>query len=880
MIEKRGLSDEKAKKNLDKYGFNELKEVHSFSVFKILFHQIKGNFMFYLLLCAMFLSFFVGKSITAYTIMGVIVLVVGIGFFQEYKAERVIKSLKSMLMPVSIVVRNGVEKEILSKEIVPGDILVLRNGEKIPADCIILEQKNLNVDESILTGESKEIRKFSVKDENNYKDENLLFMGSFISEGRCIAKVINTGMKTKFGQISRMISTAEKELPLQKKINRISKFMAIVAILFSIATGLLMLLGKNPSEQLIIDAIILMIALAVSAFPEAFPVVLITALSTGAYRMAKKNAIVNRMSIIETLGETTVICSDKTGTITKGEMTVKKIYGDDSLIEVSGVGYEGKGDFYYDGRKININKEPVFDLLIRASVMCNDAKIQRTGEDNLFHVLGSATEGALLVMASKAGIHTEDLEYERIEEIPFSSERKMMSVLCKYDSSKYVFSKGASEYIIGKCKFIQKKNHVYRLTERDRERLLKLNKDFGSDGLRNLGFAYKKVSSFKKNDFEDDLIFLGFVGMEDSPREEVYDSVRICINSGISVKMITGDNRETAVAIAKQIGLEGKVMEGNELDSINVEELSKIVNNIVIFSRVKPEHKIKIVRALKMNGEIVTMTGDGVNDAPALKEAHIGVAMGISGTDVSREVSDLILKDDNFSTIVAAVKEGRTIFNNIRKFVSYQLSCNYAELFIIFLGLILAPFFGWEIPLLLSLQILFMNLVTDDLPAITLAVTPSSRDVMSDKPVKNRHILNRSLVYWFVLSGFFMMFLTLGVFYITFNVLNQSFEYARTTALVTLILIEITNAYNFISFKESVKFGNLKSNKYLFYASIISIIATLAIIYTPAREVFGTVHINLIDWAIALVASLIMVVIFNIFKKINNKKKFFKLEHF
>ncbi len=879
MVEKKGLSQEKAEKNLEKYGFNELKDVHSFSALKILYHQVKGNFMFYLLVCAMVLSFIVEKSITAYAILGVIVLVVGIGFFQEYKAEKVIKSLRSMLMPISIVVRDGVEKEIPSKEIVPDDVVVLRSGEKIPADCVVLEQVNLSVDESILTGESKEISKIVFKG-GKIKEENLLFMGSFISQGKCVARVVKTGMDTKFGQISKMISSAEKELPLQKKLNHISKFMAIVAILFSIVTGFVLLLGVEISNQVIVDAIILVIALAVSAFPESLPVVLVTALSTGAYRMAKKNAIVNRMSIIETLGETTVICSDKTGTITKGEMTVKKLYGGDSTIDVSGVGYEGNGDFYSEGRKINVLKENVFGLLIKASVICNDARIQRTGEDKLYHVIGSSTEGALLVMASKAGVHSEDLKYERIEEIPFSSERKMMSVFCKHGSDKYVFSKGAGEYIVGKCKYIQKRNNVYRLTEKEREALLKINKKFGKDGLRNLGFAYKKVDSFNKKDFEEDLVFLGFTGMEDSPREEVYDSIRVCLKSGISVKMITGDNKETAVSIAKQIGLSGQVMEGSELDRISEKELAKIVKDIIIFSRVKPEHKLKIVRALKANGEIVTMTGDGVNDAPALKEAHIGVAMGISGTDVSREVSDLILRDDNFSTIVSAVKEGRTIFNNIRKFVSYQLSCNYAELFIIFIGLLLAPFLGWQVPLLLSLQILFMNLVTDDLPAITLAITPSTKDVMLEKPIKDRKILNKSLIYWFVLSGFLMMILSLAVFYVTFNILHQDFDYARTTALVTLILLEIGNAYNFLSFRDGVKIKNLLLNKYLFYASIISIVATLVIIYTPVRSIFGTVHITFMDWVVALIATFVMVLLFNLLKNLNRKKKWFELEKF
>jgi Ca2+-transporting ATPase len=512
--------------------------------------------------------------------------------------------------------------------------------------------------------------------------------------------------------------------------------------------------------------------------------------------------------------------------------------------------------------------------------MCNDARIQRTGEDKNYHVIGTPTEGALLVMASKAGIYSEDLKFSREEEIPFSSERKIMSVLCDYRKEKYIFSKGASEIILDKCKFIQEKNRVFRLTEKERKRILEINRKMNSKGRRSLGFAYKKIKSFDKKHFEDELIFLGLVGMEDAPREEVRESVQICLASGIKVKMITGDSRDTAVAIAGQIGLKGKVIEGKDLDKMNEMELSRVVAGIAIFARVRPEHKLKIVKALKINGEIVTMTGDGVNDAPALKEAHIGVAMGKTGTDVSREVSDLVLKDDNFSTIVEAIKEGRTIFKNIRKFVSYQLSCNYAELFIIFTGILLAPFLGWQIPLLLAIQILFMNLVTDDLPAITLSLTPASADIMEEKPVKKRDILNKSLIIWFIIAGFFMMFLTVFVFYVSHNLLGQSFESARTSAMLTLIFVEIANAYNFISFRRRVDIGSFRVNKYLLYASVISVIATVIVIYTPANRIFSTVPLPFIDWITAFAAGVIIVLIFNLLKHINRRKKIFELENF
>jgi Ca2+-transporting ATPase len=879
-MEKKGLTEKEAQKKLEQYGYNEIKETSLTSPLKILFRQIKNNLVIYLLAVAVIISFLVGKSITGYALIAVISLVIITGFYQEYRAEKVMNSLRSMLMPVSIVIRNGKEQEISSKEIVPGDLLVLRNGEKIPADCIILEERDLFVNESVLTGESKEIKKIASKNSKEDDDKSLIYMGCFIVNGKCIAQVIHTGMNTKFGKIAGMISTAEKELPLQKKVNHIAKFMILVAIFFSVLTGISILVGKPFSENLFLDTLILVIALAVAAFPEGFPVVLTTSLSVGAYRMAKHNAIVNRISIIETLGETTVICSDKTGTITKGEMTVKKIFQDNKVVDISGIGYEGNGDFLIDNKKVTIQKEKVLNYLLKCAVLCNDSKIERTGEDKIFHIMGTPTEASLLIMGAKANIYGEDINFKRIEEIPFNSDRKMMSILCKTDEGNFVYSKGALEFLLKKCKFIQRYNGIFRLTEKDRKNILEHNKDMTSNCLRTLAFAYKPIKTFSKDNFEEELIFIGFAGIEDPPREEVKEAIRLCLKSGINVKMITGDNRETAISIAKRVGLNGRVMEGGELDKLTEEELSKIVSQISIFARVKPEHKLKIVKALKLNGEIVTMTGDGVNDAPALKEAHIGVAMGKNGTDVSRSVADLTLRDDNFATIVYAIKEGRTIFKNIRKFVSYQLSCNWAELIILFVGVLLSPFFGWQIPLLLALQILFMNLITDDLPAITLAVTPQSKDIMDEKPRKKKEILNKSVIIWFAIAGLTMAIVTLGIFYISFNLLKMDFISARTTAFLSLILLELANAYNFISFRHKVNFGTLLINRYLFIASLISIFATVLIFYTPLNRVFETTPIGIISWGIAIGASFIIILVFNILKKLNEKREFFKLEHF
>lgn len=879
MLKERGLTKKESEKRLEQYGLNEIKNISKNTPLKILLRQIRNNFVIYLLLIAMLISFSVGKPVTAYTILVVIIMVVIAGFVQEYRAEKAIESLKEMLVPVSIVMRDGKEQEVPSINIVPGDILILRNGEKIPADCILLEEQELRVNESVLTGESKEIKKL-VGNEKNPGDKNLIFMGAYVVNGRCIAKVLHTGMNTKFGKIAGLISTAEKELPLQKKVNKIAKYMVIIAVIVSILTGILMLSTSGTvNKEVIISVLILVIALSVSAFPEGLPVVLITTLALGAHRMAKQNAIVNRMSIIETLGETTVICVDKTGTITKGEMTVKKIFVENSFFDVTGTGYEGRGEFFNKNIKIDLKEEPVFNMLLKNCVLCNDAIIQRTGNDYEFRTIGSPTEAALLILAAKAGIFKEDIQFNRLQEIPFNSERKMMSVLCQVSKEKIVYSKGAPEYLIKNCNFVQTKEGIFELTEKERKKILNANQKMTLNLLRTVAFAYKKVDTSAKDHFEKDLIFIGLVGMEDPPREGVKEAISTCKNAGIKVKMITGDNKETAMSIAKEIKLHGKLLEGTDLDNMSDDELAKVIGSISIFARVKPEHKLRIVRTLISRGEIVAMTGDGVNDAPALKEAHIGIAMGKNGTDVSRSVADLTLKDDNFSTIVLAIKEGRTIFRNIRKFVAYQLSCNFAELSILFIGVLLSPFLGWQVPLLLALQILFMNLVTDNLPAITLGFNSSSKDVMNDGPRKKAEIINKNLIFVIIFAGSLLALLVLSSYFITFNILGNSSEHSRTVALFSLICLEIFSAFNFRSFRKGVLNRSPFVNKYLFYASAISLIATFVIIYSPLNKVFETIPLNIMGFILAISVSLFFIIIFDLLKYINNKKKFFELEN-
>ena len=868
-----GLSTQEAKNNLIKFGLNEIKDVNKVSWFIILFRQVKNNFIVYLLFCATILAFIVGEFVTSYVIAGVISLIICIGFIQEYKAEKAITLLKKMIVPVTLVVRDSKEQEILSSLIVPDDILILRTGERIPADALILSQNNLLVDESILTGESKEVNK-KVFEKGEYIDENKVYMGSFIVSGKCVVRVIHTGMNTKFGKIASLISKTEKELPLQKKLNKITRILSIIGLSLAVLTGIFVLL-QSPmiTKKVIIDVMILIIAIAVSSFPEEFPVVLITTLSLGAYRMAKKNAIVNRMSIIETLGETTVICSDKTGTITKGEMTVRNIYIDNKFYEVSGIGFEKNGLITCNTKKIQLNIENDLSLLVKTAVLCNDSNITEIENDLSYKIYGTPTEAALLVLSSKVDVHKEDFNVIRENEIPFTSEKKTMSVLVLENNKKTVYAKGAIEILLKNCTHLQKEGKILKLTKKDVDQILLVNKGFTEKGLRTLGFAYKNFD----NDLESNLVFIGLVGMEDPPRDEVKGTIALCKKAGIKVKMITGDNKETAIAIAKQIGIfNGDVIEGYEIDALSDDELFKIINNIVVFARVRPEHKLRIIKALKAHGEIVTMTGDGVNDAPALKEAHIGVAMGQSGTDVSRSVADLTLKDNNFATIVTAIKEGRTIFSNIRKFITYDLSCTFAELFIIIFAVIFGSKLGWPIPILLPLQILFMNMVVDNFSSIALGFNPSSNDIMLEKP-KMRDILNKNLIYLFLFAGILTAGFTLAVYFFIFNVLGMSSAYAITTTVLTLILLQIFGSFVFRSFRKGVFNRSLVTNKYLFYASLISIVATIVIIYTPLNNIFGMISLSIIQWIIAVGVGILFILIFDVLKLVNNKFKFWSV---
>jgi Ca2+-transporting ATPase len=867
-----GLTTFEAQERLEKWGNNEIAESHHTSPLVRFVKTLKSNFIVYLLLFAAVVSLLVGELVTGIVIMLVLSLIVTISFVQEYKADVAIEALKNMMVLTCTVIRDGREQQIETRAVVPGDVVVIRSGDRVPADGKIVHETALRVDESILTGESAEQTKRALKSASGTsKNESILFMGSYVVNGKCTFVVTHTGMNTKFGQISTLITETVKELPLQKKVNAIAGIMVVVAISISIFISVVLLFqAKDFSSATLTHILVLAIALAVSAFPEGLPVVLMTSLAAGTTRMAKKNAIVNRMSIIETLGETTVICTDKTGTLTKGEMTVKKIVLDGKVLDVSGVGYSNQGEFTLNNQPVSIEGNRQLSELLRCCVVCNSASIQKTETPTEYKALGSHTEVALLILAAKAKIYREDLQHRILEEIPFTPETKIMFTKVEIHGRTYLYAKGAPEVIVKLSRYQFKGNERIALDSKERESLLAQTTELSDNSYRTLALAYCEL---KPTHEKAPLTFLGIVGIEDPPREGVKETIEVCTAAGIRVKMITGDHKTTAVAIATQIGLIGKAYEGDELDAMSDSELAVALQEAVIFARVRPEHKLRIVNTLKQLGEVVTMTGDGVNDAPALKEANIGVAMGKSGTDVSRSVADLTLKDDNFVTIVEAIREGRTIFNNLRKFVTYQLSCNYAELMILLFSVIFSPLLGWQTPILLSLHILFMNLVTDDLPAITLAVNHSSKDVMSDRPRRNANILTRSLYASLVISGMTMGAMSLAAYYISFNIFGNSADVSRTTLLFTLIVLEIAGAFIYRSFRFPVLTRSLFVNKYLFLASAVSLGITLLVIYTPLNKAFQTAPIGIIEIIIAVTAGLIYVLLSDIFKAINERMR-------
>jgi len=876
-----GLSDEEVELRLGKFGYNELKRRKRASPLQIFLAQFKDIFVI-MLLIAIIISVIVGwyeaqaanethvlieTYVDVVAIGAIVVLNAVVGFIQEFRSEKAMEAMEKLTAPRARVLRGGRDVVIRAKDVVPGDILLLETGDRIAADGRLLETVDLSIDEAILTGESAVVNKNTsvFTAETSVADrKNMVFLGTHVTYGRGKAVVTSTGMNTQFGRIAEMVQMVEKEeIPLKLKLDRFAKILGIIVVIASITILLLDLVRIGRIE---IAMLMTSVALVVSAVPEGLPAIVTVTLALGARELAKRNAVIRRLASVETLGSTTVICSDKTGTLTKGEMTVRKIFLNNQMVEVTGTGYEPKGGFYRDGCSINPSEDQHLALFLKIGVLCNNANYDGT------NVIGDPTEGALIVVGAKGGIQKSEVErqYPRKGEIPFSSERKRMTTIHNTpDGQRVAYMKGSAETLLQLCERAYQNGGELKLSKKSREGILNKNEEMASQALRVLGIAYKvlpeQLLENNEESVENDLIFVGLLGMIDPPREEAKEAVKLCEQAGIKTVMITGDHKLTAVAIANELGImkSGLAFIGKELDDISDEEFETIVEGVSVYARVSPEHKLRIVRALKKKGHVVAMTGDGENDAPALKQADIGVAMGITGTDVSKEASDMILADDNFATIVNAVKGGRIIYDNIRKFIKFLVSVNFVELVLV------GSFALFDLPLpLLPAMILWINLVTDGPPAVALSMDPPAEDVMQRPPRSPKEGVLHGMLAFMLASSVTLLVAEVGAFWWGLAV-GGSVEKARTMVFMVACFYQLIVVWNCRSeSRNAFKVGFL-TNKSLIIAVIISVSSTIAVVYVPTlRFMFQTVTLNLLDWAIiAFFASWGFFVVPEIFMK-------------
>jgi len=874
-----GLSDEEVRSRLEKYGYNELKKEEQVSPFTLFINQFK-NILVVILIVAIALSAFVGEVVDA-AIIGIIVIFCTIlGFVQEYRAERALDALKKMLSPTITVLRGGKEEEVPSKELVPGDILILEAGDKIPSDARLIENHSLRCDEAPLTGESvpvgKNIKPLS-KDVRLSDQRNMVFTGTTVTYGRGKAAITATGMSTEFGKIAEEVTTVKVEkTPLEKRTEEIGKWLGIIALsICFLVAGISVVrevLGGKVDFPFIVTMVMFAVALAVAAVPEALAAIVTGALAIGMHQMAKRNALVRRMPAVETLGCTTVICSDKTGTLTKGEMTIRKIFSGGKWVEVTGVGYTPEGELRGSDILHSAN-HPSLRLLLQGGLLCSDAILEE--KNGKWMIKGDPTEGALVVAAVKAGLHQaeERLENLRIEEIPFSSERKRMTTIHQMvDGRRRAFIKGAPEVVLGTCNHILDDSGLRELGERDKAEILRINEEMAQGALRVLGFAYRDCPDgmeWIEEHVERDMVFLGLTGMIDPPREEAIEAIKVCKQVGIKPIMITGDHKLTAVAIAKEMGIykEGdRILIGEELEKMADEEFERIVDKVTVYARVSPTDKLKIVRAWKERGEVVAMTGDGVNDAPALKHADIGIAMGITGTEVTKEASDMVLTDDNFATIVTAIERGRWVYDNIKKYLAYLIQCNITEVVVIG-GVVLVM--GPEFLPLLPAAILYMNLATDGLPALALGVSPPDPDIMKRPP---RHP-KESVFGWDVKSFILRAVLIECPFFyfIFFHKLSGDITQARTEIFFLFIIIELVVALNCRSLIYSI--FKVPPHKWLLIALAWEIGLIMVLIQiSSVRDAFGITKPSFSDLAIIVGFGLVVFAIIEVTKVILRRR--------
>ncbi len=843
----KGLTKNEAEKRLEEFGYNELQKEKKLTALTIFLSQFK-NALILLLIFAGLLSLFLGERIEPIAIFGIVFLNAILGFIQEYKAEKAIEALEKISAPTAKVLRDGKEQKIPAREVVPGDILLLEAGDIVPADSRLLEVTSLQIDEASLTGESVPSKKVtepfklgtSVADQ-----ENMAFMGTVVTYGKGKSIVTSTGMKTEFGKIATSLQTTKGvQTPLQIKFTRLAKQIGIVAVILII---IVLVSGTLQGTLTFGKMLLFALALTVSTIPNSLPIIVTVGLSMGIKKLAKKNMLIKKLPAAESLGAATIIVSDKTGTITKNQMTITDIFYDDEIIKVSGTGYEPKGNFYVNNKQINPKQ---MELFLRIGYLCNNAKLVK--KEGKFEIIGDPTEGSLIVLGKKGKLEDENLQrnFSFIEELPFDSDRKSMSVIFKNKINKKTeaYVKGAPDLILKVCDRVLEKGRVRKLTKKDRKKILRMNDSFAEKALRVLALAYRELPDSKKyniDNVEKNLIFVGLVGMIDPPREEVKQAVEQCQEAGIRVMIITGDHAITTKAIAQQIGLfkEGDVvLTGDDVEKMSDTELEKKIEKVRIIARALPIQKSRIVDALQKRDHIVAMTGDGVNDAPALKKADIGIAMGITGTDVAKEVSKAILTDDNFATIVNAIEEGRNIYNKMIKSAKYLLSCNAGEITAVFMAIML------KFPLpLLPLQILLMNLLTDDFPALGLGFESSEEGIMKRPPRDPKEKpISRKIFLSIVIFGLIM---GIGTLFMFMQYKDINVGKAQTVAFTTLVMFQMFAVISSRTLYHSLKHLNPFSNKWLLGAVCLSLIIQLVVVYwSPLQTIFGTVSLLVIDW--------------------------------
>lgn len=869
---KKGLSSNEASSRLEKYGPNKIESSNKKSLGKKILEQILDP-MVILLILASIVSMFTGDKIEAIIIIAIVVINAIMSIYQEGQAEDSVAALQKMSSPEATVIRDGKRGKVKAEDLVPGDIVVLETGDIIPADIRLLDSRNLQIDESSLTGESVSVEKDA---EELYDKEvgigdrkNFAYSSSIVTYGHGEGLITSTGHNTEIGRIATSLDTVEdKQTPLQRQLKDLSKKLAILVV---IICALVFVVGYFRTSMSILDNFMVAVSLAVAAIPEGLTAVVTIVLSIGMNRMVDKKAIVKNLVSVETLGSTTAICSDKTGTLTQNEMTITKVYTDFKEYDVEGSGYTPKGDISYKGDVIDDDSQ--IKLIMTIASLSNDANlIEKNGS---YEITGDPTEAAMLTLSEKWDIVQEDLNeaHPRIDEIPFDSDRKMMTTFHNIDKNYYAMTKGAPDVMINNSSKIMIDGKLEDFTDDLKEKVLKENTKLAKQALRVMAYAFKPYESLENEELsteniEREMVFVGLTGMIDPPRPEAKAAVEECHNSGIDVFMITGDYFETALAIAKELGIaecEDQAMQGSDLNNKSEEEIREIVKTKRIFARVSPQNKVQLVNALQANGEVVAMTGDGVNDAPAIKNADIGISMGITGTDVAKDTADMILVDDNFATIVNAVEEGRVIFSNIKKFVSFLLSCNIAEVAIVFLSIL----FGLPSPLT-PIQLLWLNLVTDAFPALALGVEPAEADIMERKPrdpdaaitsgETGKGIIFQSIA----ITISVLLAYVIGLKYIFPN----NIEGAHTMVFATLITSELLRAFSVRSEKYTLKELGWFSNKNLVKANLLSFALLLVVMYVPIlRKLFELEFISW-QWWIILLLSFLPLLIGEIRKRI------------